>query len=282
MKQYSLNDYLEWVLSEDIGNGDITTDNLIPVDSMSKAQIIAKEAGIISGLQLSEQLISVFSGQLKFIPKVKNGTHVKPGTLIAELEGKTRHILQIERTLLNFLKKLSGIASHTHKFVAAVKGHPAKILDTRKTTPGMRVLEKLAVVHGGGYNHRMGLYDMVLIKENHLAAHKGEPLKEVIDNLRREIPAGTKIELEVHSFEVLEEALGTDVDIIMLDNFNLEDAAMAVKVVKGAGKHFLTEISGNITLDNVAVYAATGADRIAIGAITHSAPALDLSLLIRD
>ncbi|MFH1429878.1 MAG: carboxylating nicotinate-nucleotide diphosphorylase [Candidatus Margulisiibacteriota bacterium] len=280
MKQYSLNDYLEWVLSEDIGNGDITTDNLIPIESMSKARIVVKEEGVVSGLQVAEKLISVFSGQLKFMPKVKNGTYVKPGTLIAELEGKTRHILQIERTLLNFLKKLSGIATYTHKFVNAAKGHPVKILDTRKTTPGMRKMEKQAVVDGGGYNHRIGLYDMVLIKENHLAAHKGEALKEVITNLKKEIPEGTKIELEVHSFAILEEALNTDVDIIMLDNFNLKDAATAVKVVKGAGKRILTEISGNVTLDNVAVYAATGADRIAIGAITHSAPALDFSLLI--
>ena len=279
--QISQKDFLHWVIQEDLGNGDITTDNLIPETAHSTADIIAKSEGIISGLVFAQYLLVELSPSLHLFPKVSAGSAVNPGDLIATIEGKTRDILRIERTLLNFLKHLCGVATLTSKFVKEVQGLPVQILDTRKTTPGMRTLEKQAVLDGGGHNHRIGLYDMVLIKENHLAAHKDKPLLEIITGLKKKIPACMQIELEVDSVELLKDAVLCPVNYIMLDNFQISDVPKAVDLVKKTNPKIFTEVSGNINLQTVRKYAETGVDRISIGALTHSAPVLDLSIIIR-
>lgn len=279
--QVTQKDFLRWVIQEDIGSGDITTDNLIPESARSNADILAKAEGIVSGLGFAQQLIAEFSLSLIVKPIVKDGTAVKPGSLLATIEGSTRDLLRIERTLLNFMKHLCGVATLTSRFVKEVEGLSAQILDTRKTTPGMRALEKQAVRDGGGQNHRAGLYDMVLIKENHLAANKGQPLVELITGLKKKIPTGMQIELEVDSFGLLKEAVYCPIDIIMLDNFSISDVSKAVDIVRHASKSIQIEVSGNINLQTVRQYAKTGVDRISVGAITHSAPVLDLSIMIR-
>lgn len=279
--QVTQKEFMHWVLQEDVGSGDITTDNLIPEEALSTADIFAKADGIVSGLVFAQQLLSEFSPSLHLIPKVSSGSVVKTGDLIAVIEGKTRDILRIERTLLNFLKHICGVATLTSLFVKEIEGLSVQILDTRKTTPGMRALEKQAVIDGGGHNHRIGLYDMVLIKENHLSAHKDQSLLELITDLKKKIPVGMQIELEVNSFELLEKAIHCPVDFIMLDNFKIAEVPKAVAIIKKAAPKILIEVSGNVNLQTVRKYAETGVDRISVGALTHSAPVLDLSIIFR-
>ncbi len=269
-------------LDEDVGKGDATTRALIPREAKAKATIRAKEPGVIAGLKVAELVFNTVNRQIRFVAKLKDGERVKKGQLIAEVRGSARGILTAERTALNFLQHLSGIATLTRKYVEAVKPYKAKIYDTRKTTPGWRILEKYAVKVGGGENHRMGLWDAVLIKKNHIKVFsqvgksKSRNIKELI-NLIKEKVRGMKIEVEIGNLRQFREAIEAGTDIIMLDNMSLAQMRKALEFIRD--KTFL-EASGRITLKNVREVAKTGVDMVSIGEITHSAPALDISLEI--
>ena len=263
---------IEQALREDVGPGDVTTRAVIPPDVRGKGAILVKAHGVICGLQVAAEVFRAVDERISFRPRVREGEPVQPGDVVAEVEGPLRGILTAERTALNFLARLSGIATLTARFVDAVAPYRAVILDTRKTTPGWRVLEKYAVRCGGGRNHRMGLYDMVLIKDNHIAACGS--ISEAVRRVRA-AGVGVPVEVEVKDLDELREALKLGVDRILLDNFSVEDIAEAVKIAEG---RVPLEASGGVTLDNVAAIAATGVDYISVGALTHSAPALDLSL----
>lgn len=259
-------------LREDIGSGDVTTEATIPSGARGRGEIIAKARGIVCGLPVAAAAFRAVDEEISLIPRVRDGEPVQPGDVVAEVEGPLRGILAAERTALNFLSRLSGIATLTARFVEAVAPYRAVILDTRKTTPGWRVLEKYAVRCGGGRNHRMGLYDMVLIKDNHVKA-----CGSIAEAVRRVRAAGVTvpIEVEVQSLAELKETLELGVDRVLLDNFSVEEIAEAVRITAG---RVPLEASGGVTLENAAVIAATGVDYISVGALTHSAPALDLSL----
>lgn len=263
---------IEQALKEDVGPGDVTTRAVIPLGVRGKGAILVKAHGVICGLQVAAEVFRAVDERISFRPRVREGEPVQPGDVVAEVEGPLRGILTAERTALNFLARLSGIATLTARFVDAVAPYRAVILDTRKTTPGWRVLEKYAVRCGGGRNHRMGLYDMVLIKDNHIAACGS--ISEAVRRVRA-AGVGVPVEVEVKNLDELREALKLGVDRILLDNFSVEDIAEAVKIAEG---RVPLEASGGVTLDNVAAIAATGVDYISVGALTHSAPALDLSL----
>lgn len=263
---------IELALREDIGPGDVTTESTLPEEARGKGRIVAKAHGVICGLPIAGEVFKRVDPGIAFQPSVRDGEPVQPGQAIAEVTGPLRGILTAERVALNFLCRLSGIATLTAKFVDAVAPYRAVILDTRKTTPGWRALEKYAVRCGGGRNHRMGLYDMVLIKDNHIAA-----CGSISEAVRRVREAGVRLPLEVEVGEIaeLEEALELGVDRILLDNMSVDEIAAAVKLAAG---RVPLEASGGVTLENVAAIAATGVDYISVGALTHSAPALDLSL----
>ena len=263
---------IEQALKEDVGPGDVTTRAVIPPGVRGKGAILVKAHGVICGLQVAAEVFRAVDERISFRPRVREGEPVQPGDVVAEVEGPLRGILTAERTALNFLARLSGIATLTARFVDAVAPYRAVILDTRKTTPGWRVLEKYAVRCGGGRNHRMGLYDMVLIKDNHIAACGS--ISEAVRRVRA-AGVGVPVEVEVKNLDELREALKLGVDRILLDNFSVEDIAEAVKIAEG---RVPLEASGGVTLDNVAAIAAAGVDYISVGALTHSAPALDLSL----
>jgi nicotinate-nucleotide pyrophosphorylase (carboxylating) len=267
-------------LVEDLGNrGDVTTEATVPPEVRGRAEIIAKQDGILAGLPVAGWTFAELDPELVFTPRRRDGDRVQPGEVVAEVSGRLRSILIAERTALNFLMRLSGIATLTSRFVEAVAGTRAKILDTRKTTPGWRRLEKYAVQCGGGKNHRMGLYDQVLIKENHIAAagSVAEAIRRAKSYLReKNLPLF--IEVEVSDMRQLREALEEGVDRILLDNMSSELLREAVRL--GAGEVEF-EASGNVTLANVREVAETGVDYVSIGALTHSAPAFDFSLLVK-
>jgi len=268
---------IDQALSEDLGSGDATTEALIPKTQQGKASIIAKAKGTIAGTEIAREVFLKVDPELKIDILIEDGTEVKPRDIIAKMEGKVASILKAERVALNFLQHLSGIASETARYIQAIKGLPVQITDTRKTTPGLRALEKYAVRAGGGKNHRMHLGDGILIKDNHLAAfrHQGLNIKQIIDKARQKSPPKLKIEIEVKNPQEAAEAVDAGADIIMLDNMNLEDMRKAVQLIKGRA---LIEASGGITLDRVRAVAETGVDLISIGALTHSPKALDISL----
>ena len=238
---------------------------------------MAKEQGVLAGINVVRKVFHKVDPELKIDALLEDGAKVNSGSIIAKVEGKVASILKAERTALNFLQRLSGIASEASRYVKVVEGLPVHIMDTRKTTPGLRLLEKYAVGVGGGENHRMNLGDGILIKNNHLAAlrSRGLSLKEIIAKARQNASQGLKLEVEVKTVQEAEEAAEAGVDIIMLDNMNLEDMRQAVKSIHGRA---LIEASGGITLDNVRAVAETGVDFISIGALTHSSKALDISL----
>ncbi|MBN2380689.1 carboxylating nicotinate-nucleotide diphosphorylase [candidate division WOR-3 bacterium] len=263
------------VLSEDIGSGDATTLATIPEESCNKAVILCKQEGVFAGMPVVEEVFSQVEERIEVDFMVKDSDVISKGQEIARISGPARGILTAERTALNFLQRLSGIATLTSRFVERVQGTKAKILDTRKTTPGLRVLEKYAVRCGGGYNHRMGLYDMVMIKDNHIAAAGSitNAVKSVLDT-----HSDLKIEVECKSLDEVKEALSVGgLDRIMLDNMSLDTMKEAVSLVSGRVE---LEASGGVTLETVAGIAATGVDYISVGALTHSAKALDISLEI--
>lgn len=267
-------------LAEDIGNGDITTETTIPSHSQSKAIIHAKETGIIAGIPVAALVFQVVDEELKFHSLVKDGEDVQKGTVIIEVEGSTRSILTGERLALNLLQRLSGIATKTKQYVDALQGLPTRLVDTRKTTPGHRMLEKYAVRIGGGHNHRFGLYDAVMIKDNHI---KGAgSITAAVTNARHSIPHTMKIEVETESMEQIKEALAAGADIIMLDNMSTEAMREAVMYIKAQSSHVIVEASGGVTLDSIYEKAATGVDVISVGALTYSFQALDISLDLNE
>ncbi|MBI4459132.1 MAG: carboxylating nicotinate-nucleotide diphosphorylase [Acidobacteria bacterium] len=271
LQQVSL--IVERALEEDIGVGDLTTDALFPESMSGEAEIIAKQEGILAGLPMAEMTLRKLDEGLLWEAKKPEGAAVSPGEIVAELQGNLRAILRGERVALNFLQRMSGIATRTRQFVEAVKGYPAKILDTRKTAPGLRILDKYAVRMGGGVNHRLGLYDGVLVKDNHLRA--AGSIGEAVRRLRQRLPPGERIEIEVCTLREVEEALRTGAEILLLDNMSVAEIERAVELIH---QRALVEVSGGVNLDNVRQIAATGVDYISIGALTHSAPALDFSL----
>lgn len=269
-----LDDLIKRCLVEDIGTGDVTTNAIVSKDDKSSAVIESKEEGIVAGLFVAKRVFEILSPHIEFKALVEEGSKVKPKANIAEVRGDTRAILMGERLALNFLQRLSGIATKTFNFVQLIAMYPARIIDTRKTTPGLRMLEKYAVRVGGGHNHRFGLYDAVLIKDNHIKA--AGSILEAVNRVRRYNHL-MKIEVEVKDLEQLEEALSANVDIIMLDNMDIDLMKEAISIVSGKA---LIEASGGISEENVLAVAKTGVDLISVGGLTHSAKALDMSLNI--
>jgi nicotinate-nucleotide pyrophosphorylase (carboxylating) len=261
-------------MDEDIGPGDITTALLIPDGSTSKAHFIAKESFVLSGIPFAEAAFLILDGCVKFTSFFPEGSRLKKGDIIAEVSGKTGIILRGERVSLNLLQRLSGIATLTRAFADKIKGLKAVIVDTRKTTPGLRFMEKYAVRTGSGYNHRFGLFDGVLIKDNHIKAVGG--IKESLRRAKKSQHL-LRSEVEVETLSGLKEAIAAGADIVMLDNMSLADMRKAVRISNG---RVLIEASGGISLKNVREVAETGVDMISVGAITHSAPAVDISLKI--
>jgi nicotinate-nucleotide pyrophosphorylase (carboxylating) len=286
-----IEEIIDRALAEDLGNGDVTTEALIPGDRRGIGCIVAKKGGILAGMGAAKQVFHRVDPELKVEILLEDGARVKPGSKVAKVSGSIASILKAERVALNFLQRLSGIASETNRYVAAVKGLPVRIMDTRKTTPGLRSLEKYAVRVGGGENHRMNLGEGILIKDNHLMALRSQGLniKEIVARARQNASLSlrgakrrsnlqarqTQVEVEVGSVSEALEAVEAGADIIMLDNMTLEDMRKAVKSIHGRA---LIEASGGITLDNIRAVAETGVDFISIGALTHSARALDISL----
>ncbi|MDR3579310.1 MAG: carboxylating nicotinate-nucleotide diphosphorylase [Oryzomonas sp.] len=271
----SLDNLIEQALLEDIHTGDITTQALIPADSQASARLIAKEELTLAGLFVAEKVFKRLNADVKFIPGLAEGALAVKGSLIATVRGSAAELLMGERVALNLLQRLSGIATLTSRYVAAVAGTGARIVDTRKTTPGLRELEKYAVRVGGGINHRTGLYDGILIKENHIAATGG--IGEAIKRARDYIPHTLKIEIETETLAQVNEALESGADIIMLDNMSIADMRSAVLAIAGRA---LVEASGGVTLETVRAIAETGVDIISVGALTHSARAMDISMLL--
>jgi len=260
-------------LSEDIGTGDITTLSIIPDDLTASGNFIAKQDGVICGMDVVRAVFAAVDSRTTFTPDVRDGGRVNKGDIIATVSGFAVSLLSAERVALNFLQHLSGIATYTAQCVEQVAGTKAKIVDTRKTTPGLRVFEKYAVKTGGGSNHRFNLADGVLIKDNHIKA--AGSITAAVNAARENAPHTLKIEVEVENEEMLREALNVKADIIMLDNMDLQQMADAVRIVGG---HALTEASGNMDQRDLSQVAATGVDLISIGALTHSVKAMDISL----
>ena len=264
---------IERALEEDLPHGDVTSENIIPSESLSNAVILAKEKGILAGISVAESVFTKIDPSLSFEAKKKDGQEIKKGEKLAELKGSSISLLKGERTALNFLQRLSGIATITHQYVQALEGSPTKILDTRKTTPGLRVLEKYAVKMGGGNNHRQSLSDMVLIKDNHIKLVCG--IYEAVKLARERVDPGIKIEVETTCREEVIEAVKSGADMIMLDNMSLEEMRDTVAFVK---KRVPLEISGNVDLQTVQQYANLGVDYISVGSLTHSFKSLDISM----
>ena len=274
-----LNDKLiELAFSEDIGDGDHTTLCCIPADSMGESRLLIKEEGILAGVDVARRVFHHFDPELQVDVYVEDGTHVKPGDIVMSVKGRTRSLLQTERLMLNILQRMSGIATMTHKYQQALvdAGTKTRVLDTRKTTPGMRMLEKEAVKIGGGMNHRIGLFDMILLKDNHVDFCGGvhNAISMAKQYCREHGKEDLKIECEVRNFKELEEALDEGCDRIMFDNFTPEATRKAVEMVGGRCE---TESSGGITFDTMIPYAQAGVDFISFGALTHSVKGLDMS-----
>ena len=263
---------LEEFYLEDIGYKDITTDNL-PFDKEVEASIVAKEEGIIAGLEFAKEVFLLVDQNVSFPFSLKDGTYVKKKQEILRIKGRAKSILKGERLALNILQRLSGIATTTNRYVEKIKDLKTQLLDTRKTTPGFRAFEKYAVSVGGGKNHRFALYDMVMIKDNHIAL--AGSIKTAVAEIKKRVSPMVKIEVETSNLKEVKEALEANVDVIMLDNMSIEKMKEAVKIINGKA---LTEASGNITLENIREVALTGVDFISSGAIIHSSKWLDISL----
>lgn len=267
---------LELAFAEDIGDGDHTTLCCIPADAMGKSHLLVKEEGILAGVEMARKVFNKFDPTMKMTVLIEDGAHVKPGDIAFVVEGKVRSLLQTERLMLNIMQRMSGIATMTHRYVDRVKGTGCHILDTRKTTPGMRILEKQAVKIGGGMNHRIGLFDMILLKDNHIDFAGG--IANAINRCHeylKEKGLDLKIEIEVRDFNELQQVLDQGgVDRIMLDNFTPADTKKAVDIIN---HRYEVESSGGITYDTIRDYAEQGVDFISVGALTHSVKGLDLS-----
>lgn len=272
-----IQNFIKQALAEDVGDGDHTSLATIPANAQGKAKLLVKEAGVLAGVELAIQIFTTVDLELKVDVLLKDGAPIKPGDIVLYVEGRAQSILKAERLVLNCMQRMSGIATKTNQIVQLVKDSGVKLLDTRKTTPGMRYLEKWAVRIGGGVNHRFGLYDMILIKDNHVDYAGG--IKQAIKEARRYLIDHNRklqIEIEVRNLGELQEVIDEGgADRILLDNFSIVNLKEAVKLIN---KRFVTEASGGITLENIADYATTGVDYISSGALTHSVKSLDLSL----
>ncbi|GFE58702.1 carboxylating nicotinate-nucleotide diphosphorylase [Geobacter sp. AOG1] len=266
---------VENALLEDIHTGDITTLAVVPEPRAAHARLIAKEAMVLAGIDVAARVFHLLDNTVLFTPAFRDGDRLQPGDVLAGVDGNAAILLQGERVALNLLQRMCGVATLTSRYVTAVEGTKARVVDTRKTTPGLRMLDKYAVRVGGGINHRTGLYDGVLIKENHIAAAGG--ITEAIRRARAYIPHTMKIEIETESLAEVGEALAADADIIMLDNMDLATMAEAVRLIDGRA---LVEASGGVNLDTIRAIAGTGVDIISVGALTHSARAMDISMLL--
>ncbi|MDP2335014.1 MAG: carboxylating nicotinate-nucleotide diphosphorylase [Bacteroidota bacterium] len=268
---------IELALKEDVGDGDITTDHIIPAETRRKAKMIAKADGVVAGLPVAEMVFKSLDPEMNWKALTPEGSKVKKGDVLVEFEGSYRALLTGERTALNFLQRLSGIATMSAKYTEAVKDFRTVILDTRKTLPGFRMLDKYAVKTGGAENHRIGLYDMAMIKDNHIEVAGG--ITKAVNAVRSKINREIKIEVETTSLVQVQEAIDAGADIIMLDNMDNETMRKSVELIAGRTK---VEASGNMTLERLREVAATGVDFISIGALTHSVSALDISQRIED
>ncbi len=277
LNKKELDKIISEALREDIGNGDVTTNLIVPRKSVSEAFMIAKAEGIIAGLPVAKAIFQKLDKNFFWKNLVKEGDYVPAGTKIVQLKGTYRALLTGERTALNFLQRISGIATAASKYVERLEGLETVILDTRKTAPGLRMLDKYGVMMGGGTNHRQGLYDMVLIKDNHIKAAGGiiEAVRQIKNNLKKQI----KIEVEVTNLDEVKSALDAGVDIIMLDNMSLKQMRKAVNLIDGRVK---IEASGGVSLSSVRAIARTGVNFISVGALTHSVKALDISMNFKN
>jgi nicotinate-nucleotide pyrophosphorylase (carboxylating) len=275
---------VEMALEEDLGTaGDVTSQAVIPPDLQGEAAFVARAAGVLAGLPAAALVTAAVDPRLTLAPEIQDGSPVEPDDILAALRGPMRSILAAERTALNFLQRLSGVATLTRQYVQAIAGLKAQILDTRKTTPGWRLLEKYAVSCGGGQNHRLGLFDGILIKDNHLAAlqkqlPRGTGLREGLQAALRRAGGSLPVEIEVDNLDQFAEALECKPAIILLDNFDLEQLKRAVGLRNAKNSETLLEASGGVNLSTVRAIAETGVDRISVGALTHSAQALDIAL----
>ncbi len=274
-KDELIDDLLTLAFAEDVGDGDHTTLSTIPADEIGRQRLIVKEEGILAGVEVAHKVFEKFDPELRMTVYINDGTHVKPGDVAFEVEGRVQSLLQTERIMLNIMQRMSGIATTTRRYQQELEGLKTKVIDTRKTMPGMRVLDKEAVAIGGGGNHRIGLFDMILIKDNHVDFAGGIPqavsaAKEYCKRTGRDL----KIEVEVRNEQEIDQALAAGVDRIMLDNFTPERTAEAVKRINGATE---VESSGGITLATLRQYGECGVDFISVGALTHSVKGLDMS-----
>lgn len=267
---------IDLAIEEDIATGDVTTNSIIPENSRATAEMKMKADGVVSGLQIARKVFERFEKNITWDAKVKDGDAVKKGDIILHIEASYRCLLLGERLSLNILQRMSGIATETAHYVKELKGTHTQLLDTRKTAPGLRVLDKIAVKDGGATNHRMGLYDMAMIKDNHIKVAGN--ITNAVQQVRAHIPQDMKIEVETTTLDEVKEALQCKADIIMLDNMNNEEMSAAVKLISGRAK---TEASGNMNIPRLKEVAATGVDFISVGALTHSVTALDISMNIK-
>lgn len=274
-KDELIDDLIALAFAEDVGDGDHTTLSTIPADEMGRQQLIVKEEGILAGVEMARRVFNYFDPELKMTVFINDGARVKPGDIAFVVEGRVRSLLQTERTMLNIMQRMSGIATMTAKYQDRLAGLKTKVLDTRKTTPGMRLIEKEAVKIGGGENHRIGLFDMILIKDNHVDFAGGIPQAvAAAKKYCKETGRDLKIEVEVRNTEEIDQALAAGIDRIMLDNFTPERTREAVARIAGRVE---IESSGGITLDTLRQYGECGVDYISVGALTHSVKGLDLS-----
>ena len=276
-----IRDLIDRTLAEDLSIGDPTTDILVPPDLESTAVLLAKEEGILAGLDVGLEAFRRFDDRVSITALLEDGAPIRLGDHLGTIQGRVASLLKAERTAVNFMQHMSGIATQTQRYVKAVEGYPVRIVDTRKTTPGLRFLEKYAVRMGGGQNHRQNLGDGILIKDNHIDALRGDgmSLGDVVKKAIREASHTIRVEVEVETLEQLDEALDAGAGIILLDNMDVEQMTIAVQIAKGKA---FTEASGGITLETVRAVAATGVDIISVGALTHSVLALDISMNMLD
>lgn len=276
-QQQSIETLVRLAIQEDLGDGDHTSLATIPAQAQGKAKLLVKEAGIIAGIEIAQIVFKQYDVDIEFHPLMTDGASVVPGDVVFEVNGSVRSILSAERLVLNFMQRMSGIATHTAHLVSLLDGRPTRLLDTRKTTPNMRIFEKMAVKIGGGHNHRFGLFDMVLIKNNHVDfAGSITAAVQRTQAYLKELGKSLPIEVEVRNFDELNEALKlSGIQRIMLDNFSTQDLTIAVKIIDGSVE---TEASGGITENDLVAYAKTGVDFISVGALTHQIKSLDMSL----
>ena len=274
-----INKLIDLGIEEDINTGDITTESIIPATMNAVATMTAKQEGVVSGLEIVKMVYDRFQQDVVFTPYFKDGDRVNKGDVILKIEATYPTLLRGERLSLNIFQRMCGIATETAKYVKELAGTQTELLDTRKTAPGLRVLDKLAVKHGGGTNHRMGLYDMAMIKDNHIKMAGG--ITKAVEQVRSRIAEGIKIEVEATNLDEVKEAIAAGADIIMFDNMSNEAMTEASEVVKAAAKGIKTEASGNMSIPRLKEVAATGLDYISVGALTHTVKAMDISMNIQ-